>query len=229
LTYDDVKHFRKNETLEKELDRVEKIQKRWAERQPKPEGEKEPKKVAAQVAEPDYDKMVADGFDPEAVAAIKAGNDRAKLLEAKLGELTEHYEQDRLQRAIDARQSRFETILEALEPDYPEMFGKGEGAKLNNKEQFQNRAEVWETYNALETGYHNSGMKIPSADVLIRKAAAAAFSERTKQQARTKLKADIKKAGSQTLTRSKGSSGAAAPDGRQAVVDDTAEFLRKNQ
>lgn len=198
-TVDEMKAFSDAKSLEKELSRVERIQARFKERQgvKAPEQEVPPEDPA--VKEPDWDALVEQGHDPDSVALQKQTWQRAEKAEALARQLM-RTEQNR---AWEAQCERFDNTLDNIGDEFKPILGTGRQAELAkaSPEQAINRQKVFDKMNMLRHGYLTAGQKLPSEADLISEAVHATFYKHSQTTARTKLKNDIKKAGSQALSR----------------------------
>ena len=245
LDYDDIKRFRKPETLNAFLDQTEKLQKRLESKRPEPveteDLDKDSKvplfldRISKQRDK--IEAMEKEGYDEETIAVQRENLELLEALaqsqiqqEERVAQLTQFTEQQQYaaqQRQIEEAESAFEKGLSELGEEYKGLFGEGSGKSMDrNSPEFKNRQVVWTTMNDLAAVYQSRGKSI-SASELQRKAIAAEFSNHTQQIARQKLKADIKQASKQSISRSRPSGGERAPQGESAAVAKTEEFLRK--
>lgn len=213
-TFEDIKGFRSAKSLEKEVARVERLQQRMTGRKPA-EPEQTPLQTQAQLpAEPDFselDQLVADGFLDERVANMQkqmqmqawqravAAEQRAQQAESGLQQLV----QVEQQRAFDAHVRRFDSTIASLGEEYESLFGKGSMAevKKSSPDLAQNRIGVFQKYQQLKDTYLLAKQPLPPERELIEEAVHARFWKQTKTLARKELTNDIKKAGSQALSR----------------------------
>ena len=194
-TLDEIKGFRSEKSLEKEISRVETLQKRLQERQgKKPTAEPDP----VDDPEPKWDEMIQAGHDPDNVAIQKQLWQRATNAEAMVKQVFQA-EQDR---ALTAQSERFDDTLNKLE-GYAKILGSGRKGEIEkaSPDHAANRQTVFTTMQILKRGFEEAGKPVPSEEKLIKAAAMASFPDHTEQTVREKLKADIKKAGSQALSR----------------------------
>ena len=197
---EDIREFRDAKAFEKELSRVERIQKRLQEQKagtesaetPEPEPEPESK-------EPDWDQMIQEGHDPDIIALQKSSWQRAAAAEAKVREL----EQAEQVRAAAAVSDRFDETLNSLGDEYESLLGKGRRAELmkSSPEAAENRQKVFTMMTILRDGFVRNGQPVPPEADLIQQAVQASFFKQSQEIARNALKKQIKNAGSQALSR----------------------------
>lgn len=221
-TFEDIKGFRSNTALQRELDRVERLQSRFpaykSEKAEKTETPESPimveftKQIADQKAL--IEQMKTDEYDPKIIQMaenqlriIQGQHERQIELdrrnaeqEARLGQQQEEMQQ----RALERETATFESELAGLGKEYEALFGTGPGEKMDrNSQEFANRQKVWQQAQATAVGLQTLGLPVPSKSELYQQAVNAKFGSHVSQLARQKLKSDIKEAGSQALTRSR--------------------------
>lgn len=218
-TVDELKSFSDAKSLETEVTRVEKIQKRLAERQGTKPKEETP--VPEPDPEPNWDELIEQGHDPDIVALNKKTWQRAQAAEAQARQVI----QAEQNRAFEAQCIRFDETLNKLE-GFEAILGKGTRGELA-KELAQNRQKVFTKMQGLRQIYELAGEKVPPEAELIQEAVHASFFKHAQQTARSQIKGEIKKAGSQALSRprSMGSKPLAGPDRALAAE---AEFWKKH-
>lgn len=220
-TLDELKAFDSQQSLEKEVARVEKIQKRLQERQgKKPETEDSAPADEAD-PEPKWDELIELGHDPDMIALQKQNWQRAQKAEAMVQQLL-RTEQER---ALTAQAERFDETLNKLK-GFETILGTGRKSELGQTEA-ANRQTVYTTMEILRRGYEAAGVKVPAEAELIQAAAMASFPKHTDQIARTKLKGDIQRAGSQALSRPR-SAGGKPLAGQALAAAKEAEFWKKH-
>lgn len=224
-TLDEIKGFRSEKSLEKEVSRVEKLQQRLQERQA---GKSPATAETAPVEEPDpepkWDEMIELGHDPDNVAIQKQLWQRATNAEAMVRQVFQA-EQDR---ALTAQSKRFDETLNKLD-GFAKILGNGRKGEIQkgSPEHAANRQTVFTTMQILKRGYEEAGVKVPAEAELIEAAAMASFPKHTQTTARDKLKSDIKKAGSQALSRPH-SAGAKTLAGHALATAKEQEFWKKH-
>lgn len=230
-TVADIKSFRSEKSLEKEISRVERLQQRMASRQaPATEQQQEAAETQA-ASEPDWQKMLDEGYDPQMVAFQQqswqravAAEQRAMQAESAVQQL-HHIEQ---QRAFDAQVQRFDSTLANLGEEYESLFGKGSMAEVKkaSPEAAQKRVEVFQKFQQLKNAYLMNKQPLPPEQELIEEAVHARFWKQTKSLARKELTNDIKKAGSQALSRPR-STGRQSLSGAPAALAKEQDFWKK--
>jgi hypothetical protein len=211
-TLNDIKNFRSESELAKEVKLAERLHQRLSERQGRQQGSEQPAQYAPpQEPEPDWAEMIEAGHDPDVIGLQQQMWQRATRAEA----MVQHVFQVDEQRAWSAQCERFDESLNKLE-EYQDILGSGRRGELlkNSPDLASNRDKVFEKMLVLRNGYQQSGREMPSEAELINEAVQASFWKQTKTIARKELTGQIKKAGSQALSRphsagSKGLSGQA--------------------
>lgn len=214
----ELKEFPDAKALEKDVARAEKIQKRLAERTGKKPDESAPADEAE--PEPKWDELIELGHDPDMIALQKTNWQRAQKAEALVQQLL----QTEQNRALTAQAERFDEVLNKLE-GFDKILGTGRKAELG-KTEAANRQTVFTTMQILRRGYEEAGVKVPAEAELIQAAAMASFPKHTDQISRTKLKTDIKKAGSQALSRPRSAEGKPLAGPERASAKE-ADFWKK--
>lgn len=200
-TLDEMKAFTDAKALEKEVTRVERINQRM---QAKQSG-KQPSEKAAPVEEakpePDWDALIELGHDPDLIALQKQNWQEAQDAKAQVRQLL----QAEQARAFEAQCNRFDDALNNIGDEFKTLLGTGRRGELleASPAQAANRQAVFTKMNMLRSGYEQAGMKVPPEADLIQEAVHASFFKHAQQTARKKLTGDIKRAGSQALSRPK--------------------------
>lgn len=198
-TVGEIKGFQSKESLENEVSRVEKLQQRMQERQAGiPPANDEPAPVEEADPEPDWDALIEEGHDPDMVALQKKSYQRAAQAEAMVKQM----HQAEQARVFDAQCERFDETLNKLD-GFEKILGNGRKGELEkaSPNHAANRQKVFTTMQILKRGYEEAGVNAPAEAELIQAAAMASFPQHVQQTARDRLKNDIKKAGSQSLSR----------------------------
>jgi len=178
----------------------------------------------AAVAEPDWDKMLADGHDSELIALqktmwaqTKAARDEAQQLRAS--------EQSR---EFTAFCHRFDDALSDMN-GFEAVFGKGRRAELSVQDPTQaaNRQRVFTQMEVLRRGYEAVGQQVPTELELIRSAAASVFPDQGQKNARQAVLGRMQKAGNQTVARSN-SGGRQPASGRDLAAQKEAAFWKQH-
>lgn len=221
-TVADIKSFRSEKSLEKEISRVERIQQRLAAKTPEAAEiapEPEPTVAPEEAAEPDWEQMVADGYDEKFVKMQQRTWQRAQAAEAGLRQI----QQEHQRREFDAQVQRFDMTLANLGMEYESLFGAGSMVEVKkaSPEMAQKRVEVFHKFQQLKNSYLMNQLPLPPEKELIEEAVHARFWKQTKTLARKELTNDIQKAGSQALSRPRST-------GRQALTG-TSNALAKEQ
>lgn len=208
-TIDQMKEFSSADALEKEVTRVESLQKRVKERQAAkvtPPEDEDP--------EPNWDELVEQGHDPDVIALQKRTWQKSKQTEA----LARQVIQAEQARAFEAQCNRFDDVLSGMD-EFKTILGTGRRDELvkASPEQAKNRQTVFTKMNLLKQGYETAGLEVPPEEELIQEAVHASFYKHSQKTARQKLMSDIKKTGSQTLSRP--NSGGAKPLSGQALAE----------
>jgi len=225
-TLDEIKGFRSAKSLTKEIDRVEKLQKRLQERQA---GKKPAKDEAVPdeeaLPEPNWEELIELGHDPDMIALQKTNWQRAQRAEAQVQQLL----QTEQARAFEAQCQRFDDALNGLGEEYAPILGSGRRGDLmtSSPEQAANRQKVFTKMDVLRRGYEQSGEKVPPEADLIQEAVQASFYKHAQQIARKALTKDIKKAGSQALSRPH-STGGKPLSGAPLAAAKEADFWRRH-
>ena len=225
-TVADIKSFRSEKSLEKEISRVERIQQRLAAKTPETaDAAQEPEPtVDPDAAEPDWEQMIADGYDEKFVKMQQRTWQRAQAAEAGLRQI----QQEHQRREFDAQVQRFDATLANLGSEYESLFGTGSMAEVKkaSPEMAQKRVEVFHKFQQLKNSYLMNRMPLPPEKELIEEAVHARFWKQTKTLARKELTEDIKKAGSQALSRPR-STGRQALTGASNALAKEQDFWKK--
>lgn len=218
-TLDDIREFRNAKSLEKEVSRVEKLQQRLQERKAKAE----PEPVEEPDPEPNWDEMLEEGHDPANIAIQKQLWQRASKAEA----LVKQVYQAEQTREFNAQCERFDETLNKLD-GFEKILGRGRKDEIAkaSPDQAANRQKVFTTMQILKRGFEEAGVKVPAEAELIEAAAMASFPKHVQTTARNKLKTDIRKAGSQALSRPH-STGAKPLSGPPAAAAKEDAFWKK--
>lgn len=222
-TVDDLKSFSDSKSMEREISRVEKIQKRLAERQgTKP---KEDAPVEETDPEPNWDELVELGHDPDIVALNKKTWQRAQAAESQARQII----QAEQNRAFEAQCNRFDEALNKME-GFESILGSGRRGDLAkaSPEHVANRQKVFTKMQMLAAGYEQAGMPVPPEADLIQEAVQASFYKHAQEIARKSLTKQIKKAGSQALSRPR-SAGGKPLSGQQLAIAKEQEFWNKHR
>ena len=225
-TLDEIKGFRDEKSLEKEVSRVEKLQQRLQQRQAgKTPAKTEDAPTEEAEPEPNWDELVEAGHDPDVVELQKKNWQRATKAEALVKQMYQA-EQDR---AWTAQCERFDESLNNLGAEYKTLFGTGRRGDLlkSSPEAAANRDIVFEKLAMLRTGYQQLGKPVPSESELIQEAVQASFYKQAQTIARKALTNQIKKAGSQALSRPN-SAGTKALSGPALATAKEQDFWRKH-
>jgi len=222
-TVADIKSFRSEKSLEKEVSRVERIQQRLAQQvspQVSPAEQPEPTAAPDAAAEPDWQQMIADGYDEKFVEMQQRTWQRAQAAEAGLRQL----QQAAQQREFESQVERFDQTLADLGEEYKSLFGEGSmrDVKKTSPESAKKRVEVFHKFQQLKNSYLMNRLPLPPEKELIEEAVHARFWKQTKTLARKELTNDIKKAGSQALSRPRST-------GRQALTGATAALAKEQE
>lgn len=229
-TVADIKSFRSEKSLEKEISRVERIQQRLAAKTPETANavqEPEPT-VDPDAAEPDWAQMIADGYDEKFVNMQQRTWQRAQAAEAGLRQIQQEHQQEHQRREFDAQVQRFDTTLASLGTEYESLFGAGSMAEVKkaSPEMAQKRVEVFHKFQQLKNSYLMNRLPLPPEKELIEEAVHARFWKQTKTLARKELTEDIRKAGSQALSRPR-STGRQALTGASNALAKEQDFWKK--
>lgn len=229
---DDLRGFKSSNALEKELARVEKIQKRLQARKPadsaKPDrADEDPDDTDDDDVEPDWDEMIREGYSEE---VVKQNKRNWKLgSEAKeLRKQVEKLQQAEKLRMAEEHTNRFDDALNELPDEYEEFLGKGRLAELKktNPESVKNREQVFTQVQVLRNGYKSSGMDVPSEKKLIEQAVKSLFADQVNTNARKQVRNELKKTGSQGLSRPRSGTDRDIP-GDQRAREKEAAFRKK--
>lgn len=224
-TIEDLKSFRSEKSLEKDILRSEKLQQRMQERQAGKSPDKEESAPAEETEpEPNWAELIEAGHDPDVVNMQQKMWQRATNAEAMVRQVF----QAEQHRALTAQSERFDETLNKLD-GFAKILGNGRKGELEkgSPEHAANRQKVFTTMQILKRGYEEAGVKVPAEAELIEAAAMASFSKHTQTTARDKLKSDIKKAGSQALSRPH-SSGAKPLAGHALATAKEQDFWKKH-
>ena len=227
-TVEDLKKFSDVKSLEKEITLTARLQERWQKTQnEKSAADKppEPEIVPADEEEPNWDELVEQGHDPDMVALQKRSWDRAARAEAQVRQLS----QNEATRAFEAQCDRFDVALNNIGDEFKDVFGTGKQGELaeHSPEQAKNRVNVFQKMNMLRHGYLTAGQRVPPEADLIQEAVHASFHKHAQTAARKRLTGDIKKAGSQALSRPN-SGGAQSLNGPPRALQLEQEFWKQN-
>lgn len=222
-TLEDIKGFDSAKTLEKDIQRAERITERMQQRAAtktdpaKPDPEAKP--------EPDWKAMIDAGHDPEIIALKKEDWNEIQAQKAVINQLM----QRERNREMEAVSERFDNALNSLGEAYEPLFGKGRRGELvgSSPQAVANRDAVFQQMEILRAGYQAAGVKVPSEPDLIQKAVQASFHKQTQEIARNTVKSQIKRAGSQALSRPR-SAGAKPLSGAPLALSMEADFWNKN-
>lgn len=225
-TVQDIKSFRSEKTLVKEIERVERLQQRMASRQA-PAQETPPEKTPEAIAEPDWQQMIEDGLDPDDVAFKQQLWNRTTAAEQR----AERLEQRENQRDSTAFFNNFDAKIGGLGDEYQDLIGKGTIAQIRSSapdsvaQIAKNRQKVMNEFVGFRDLMLARGEQLPPDDELIEKAVHSAFWKQTKTLARKELTTDIKKSASQALSRPR-STGRQNLTGAAAAADKEAAFWK---
>lgn len=211
-TIDEIKAFSDSKSLEKEISRVERINQRL---QAKKQAETSPAETKASEEpepEPDWDALIEQGHDPDLIALQKKNwelnkqsLERAQKAEAQVQQLI----QAERTRAFEAQCLRFDNTLDSLGEEYKSLFGTGRIGELQKKspELAANRQKVFTKMAVLRNAYEIAGEPVPAEADLIQEAVQASFYKQTQQIARKAITKEIRKSGSQALSRPRSTGG----------------------
>lgn len=230
-TVADIKSFRSEKSLAKEIERVERLQQRVASRQA-PAPEPTPEVVSETIAEPDWQALLDEGHDPQMIAFQQQSWERSVAAEQRAMQAEQGLQQlvqVEQRRTFDAQVQRFDSTLSSLGEEYETLFGKGSMAEVKQAtpELAQKRVEVFHKFQQLKNAYLMNKQPLPPENELIEEAVHARFWKQTKSLARKELTNDIRKAGSQALSRPR-STGRQALTGASAAADKEANFWKKH-
>ena len=221
-TLAELKSFKDVQSLEAEVERVEKVHKRLLERQAANQPVTETIPPVEENPEPKWDELIEQGHDPDIVNLQKQTWQRAERAEAQARQLL----QAEQARALEAQSERFDEALNKME-GFEKILGTGRRGDLAqaSPEHAANRQEVFTKMLVLKAGYELAGKPVPPEAKLIREAVHASFYDHAQTTAREKLKRDIKDAGSQALSRPN-SSGAKPLSGPSLALQKETEFWK---
>jgi hypothetical protein len=224
-TLDEIKGFRDETSLAKEVTRVEKLHQRLQERQGKSPAKEESAPTEEVKPEPDWDALIELGHDPDMIALQKQNWTEAQAAKALVQQLL----QAEQARAYDAQCQRFDDALNNLGDEYKSILGTGRRGDLlkASPEHVANRQKVFTKMAILRNGYEQSGSEVPPEAELIQEAVQASFYKQAQEIARKALTKDIKKAGSQALSRPRSADGKPLA-GQALATAKEAEFWRKH-
>lgn len=217
-TLEELKAFTSEKSLEKDILRSEKIQQRL---QAKETGKKPAEDVKP---EPKWDELIEAGHDPDIIALAKESWQESQSAKA----MVQQVQQAEQLRAFNAQCERFDETLNKME-GFEKILGSGRKDELAkaSPDLAANRQKVFTTMQILKRGFEEAGVKVPAEAELIEAAAMASFPKHVQQTARTRLKGDIKKAGSQALSRPH-STGAKPLSGQALATAKEADFWKKH-
>lgn len=220
---EDVRDFKDAKSFEKEIARVERLQQRLQGKKAGTETATEPEQ-APESKEPDWEKLIEDGHDPEIIAVAKSNYEVAATAKAMVKQLEKAEQQRSAQAVVD----RFDDALNGLGKEYEPLLGKGRAAELSKSspEAVKNRSKVFTTMTILRNGYQQMGQPVPTEAELIRSAVQATFSDQIQEFARNSIKQQIKNAGSQALSRPRSGSAKELPGPERALVKEQ-EFWKR--
>jgi hypothetical protein len=225
-TVEDMKSFTDAKSLEKEVSRVERFQNRLQERAGnQPAANEGAALVEEAKPEPDWDAYIEQGHDPDIVGLQKQNWQENQESKALIKQLL-RTEQTR---AFQAQCDRFDDAINNIGDEFKAILGTGKMDQLAKAapEQAENRQKVFTKVNMLRNGYLTAGIRVPPEADLIQEAVHASFFKQAQTTARTKLMGDIKKAGSQSLSRP--NSGGAKPlSGPSLALQKESEFWTRN-
>jgi len=224
-TLDEIKGFRSEKSLEKDVARAEKLQQRLQERQAgKSSAKEESAPVEETEPEPNWAELIEAGHDPDVVNMQQKLWQRAAKAEALVNQVFQA-EQDR---ALTAQSERFDDTLNKLD-GFETILGSGRKGELEkaSPEHVANRQKVFTTMQILKRGFEEAGVKVPAEAELIEAAAMASFPKHVQTTARNKLKSDIKKAGYQSLSRPH-STGSKPLSGQALATAKEQDFWKKH-
>lgn len=227
---EDLREFQTPDALEKEVRRVEKLQQRFAAKKPADTGKadkKDDSEEADDDIEPDWDQMLEDGFSEE---IVKQNRRNWKLSsEAKeLRKQVEKLQQAEQLRMAESTTNRFDDALNELPDEFEDILGKGRLAELKrtNPDAVKNREQVFTHVQILRNGYKASGVDVPPEKELIKRAVNSLFSDQVNTNARKHVRNELKKTGSQGLSRPRSGTDRDVP-GEQRAMDKEAAFRKK--
>ena len=224
-TLEEIKSFRSEKSLEKEVARSERLQQRLQERQAAKEPAKEPEPAEDAEPEPNWEELLEAGHDPDVIAMQQKMWQRATKAEALVKQVLQA-DQDR---AWSAQCERFDDTLNKLGEEYKSILGEGRRGELlkSSPEAAANRDKVFEKMAILKSGYEQAGKAVPPEAELINEAVQASFWKQSQTFARKALKSEIKKAGSQALSRPR-SAGTKSLSGESLAMKKEQEFWREH-
>lgn len=222
---DDIREFTDAKALERELSRVEKLQQKLQSRKQATDSETPPEQeTPEEEQEPNWQQMIDEGHSEDTVKILKANYQRAAKAEAALKQL----QQAENLRAAEVASNRFDDALNALPDEYEGVLGKGRLAELqkSNPAVVENRKRVYQKMVILQAGYKASGQKVPSESELIEEAVNASFSKQAIENARKSVRTQLKKAGSQALSRPRSGTDKSIPGPERAMQKEDAFWRR---
>lgn len=222
---DDIREFTDAKALERELSRVEKLQQKLQGRKQATESETPSEaETTEEETEPNWQQMIDEGHSEDTVKILKANYQRAAKAEAALKQL----QQAENIRAAEVASNRFDDALNALPDEYEGVLGKGRLADLqkSNPTVVENRKKVYQKMVVLQAGYKASGQKVPSESELIEEAVNASFSKQAIENARKSVRTQLKKAGSQALSRPRSGNDKSIPGPERALQKEDAFWKR---
>lgn len=233
-TVADIKSFRSEKSLAKEVERVERLQQRVASRQapaPAPTPEVQPEAIA----EPNWQALIDEGHDPQMIAFQQQSWQRALAAEQRAMQAEQGIQQLaqlEQQRANKAFFEGFDSTIGQLGEEYESLIGTGTIQEIRASNPAQaaqisaNRQQVLTEFADLKQRMTARGERLPPDKELIERAVHSAFWKQTKSLARKELTNDIKKAGSQALSRPR-SAGRQSLTGSAAATDKESQFWKK--
>lgn len=224
-TLQELRTFKSEATLLKDIERVEKLQQRLlAKGKPTTKTETKAEQEPEPEPEPDWEAMVEAGHDPEAVEVNKKTWQRLQRAEAAVRDMAKAERE----RAWIAQCERFDDALNTFGDEYKSILGEGRRGDLlkTSPEAARNREQVFKKMIGLRNLYEQTGDPMPSERELIQEAVHAAFWKQTQKMARGKLTNEIKKAGSQALSRPR-SAGTKQLVGADLASAKEADFWKK--
>lgn len=222
---DDIREFTDAKALERELSRVEKLQQKLQSRKQATDSETPPEQeTPEEEQEPNWQQMIEEGHSEDTVKILKANYQRAAKAEAALKQL----QQAENLRAAEVASNRFDDALNELPDMYEGILGKGRLAELqkSNPAVVENRKKVYQKMVILQAGYEASGQKVPSESELIEEAVNASFSKQAIENARKSVRTQLKKAGSQALSRPRSGTDKSIPGPERALQKEDAFWKR---
>lgn len=216
---EDLKAFSDAKALQNDMARVERINRRLQQR--KSAGEQD-KPAEDTTPEPDWEALIELGHDPDIIKLQKQSWEETKAAKEQVRQLL----QAEQQRAFEAQCNRFDETLNKIE-GFDALLGKGLRGNLS-RDLVANRQKVFTKMQALRQGYELAGEAVPPEADLIQEAVHASFYKHAQQTARAQLKGEIKRAGSQALSRPR-STGGKPLSGPDRALAAEAEFWKKHE